>query len=194
MRDGRLAIGSPGESDGRITASGAVQPILWNEATGTYTGYRSISQDTSGVPDRNESQDNFGEHLTIARGLTAKGSYDVVIGAEESYGKLKDTGSVTVANFTRALYRTYTQSTKGMPGSPQAGDDFSHVGVVQGTTGVDTLLIGAPGEDTGQRKNVGRAVRSDGAKLDSSTTWTTIPLPDGASGMFDWGWDFGAEG
>ena len=193
MRAGRLAIGAPGESDGRLWASGLVQPIRWKEATATYTAYRAITQDTSGVPGSNEKDDNFGAHLAIARGLTAAGSYDILIGANEKVGKKVDAGSVTVANFTRSLYRTYTQSSSGIPGNPQSGDDFSRVGVLQGSAGVDTVLIGAPGETTNGIEDYGRAIRSNARKLTSKTTWTNIAVAAGApAGLRRWGLDFAA--
>ena len=193
MRDGRLAIGAPGEDDGRIGDAGLVQPLRWKEATATYTAYRAITQDTPGVAGSNEARDDFGARLAIARGLTATGSYDILIGASEDVGRKVDAGSVTVANFTRSLYRTYTQSSSGIPGNPQTRDDFFHVGVLQGTAGVDTVLIGAPGEDTGGVANLGRVVRSDGRKLTSRTAWSSVPVPpDAPSGIEQWGWDFAA--
>lgn len=193
MRDGRLAIAATRESDGRRWSSGLVQPIRWNEATLTYKAYRAITQDTPGVPGSNEEGDEFGLDLAIARGLTATGSWDIVIGAAESYGSREDAGSVTVANFTRSLYRTWTQATKGMPGNPEEDDDFWHVSVARGAAGVDTVLIGAPGEDSGGVANVGRVVRSDGKKLTSRTTWTTVPVPASApADLRHWGLDFGS--
>ncbi len=195
MRNGRLAIGAPGESDGRLWSSGLVQPIVWHEATGTYKAYRAITQDTSGVPGVNQEGDLFGEHVAIARGLTASGSYDILIGAAELHGKLGGAGSVTVANFTRSIYRTYTQSTRGIPGSSEARDYFEHVGVLRTSPAVDTVLIGAPGEDTGGVSGVGRAIRSDGRKLSSKTTWTSIPIPaDAPADLIHWGEDFAAIG
>lgn len=193
LRNGRLAIGAPGEADGKIYASGLVQPMVWHESKLTYTAYRAITQDTKGVPGSNEKDDQFGAHLAIARGLTASGSYDIVIGATEAYGRLADAGSVTVANLTRPLYRTYTQATKGVPGNPQAGDEFCHVGVLQGSAGIDTVLIGAPGEDSYGISDYGRVVRSDGKRLSSKTGWSSIGVPsDAPTGMVNWGFDFAA--
>lgn len=194
MRDGRLAIGIPGERDPRHWAAGQVQPILWNEATNTYTAYRAINQNTRGVPGTNESYDEFGSHLALARGLTASGSYDILIGADEGYGKLKAAGSVTVANFTRSLYRGYTQASAGIPGNPQAYDHFDRVGVLQNaTSGVDTVVIGSPGEDSNGTGNLGRVIRSDGRRLGATTTWSTVPIPsDAPRPTIGWGLDVGA--
>ncbi len=191
MRDGRLAIGAPGESDGRIRNAGLVQPIRWNEATGTYTAPRAISQGTPGVPGSNQAGDYFGTHLAIGRGLTASGSWDVVIGASEAHGKQRYAGAVTVANFSAARYRGYTQATRGVPDTPEAWDLFTTVGVLPGASGVDTVLIGAPGEDRGGVTDVGYAIRSDGKRLGASTTWTAIAIPaDAPAGMTEWGLGF----
>lgn len=194
MRSGRLVVGAPGEDDGSILDAGLVQPLTWSEADGSYTAHRAISQDTSGVPGSNERRDQFGLDVALARGLTASGSWDAVIGTAEAYGSRADAGSVTVANLTRSLYRTWTQATAGVPGSPEAGDAFHHVGVLQNANGVDTVLIGAPGEDSGGISNVGRVVRSDGKRLTSATKWASVPVPtDAPSGLIHWGWDFGAN-
>ncbi|MCA0297241.1 MAG: VCBS repeat-containing protein [Actinobacteria bacterium] len=189
FRDGRLAIGAPGESSGRIRNADLVQPILWHEATHTYAAYRSITQDTPGVPGADEKNDRFGTDVAVGRGITAPGSYDVVIGAEESIGSRKYAGSVTVANFTRKLYRGFTQATDGIPGNPQAGDDFCQVGILRGANGVDTVMIGAPGEDSNGIEDVGRVIRSNGTKLTSRTVWTNIAVPPG---LRMWGLTVGA--
>lgn len=195
MRNGRLAVGAPDEDDGRTRNTGLVQPIVWHEATRTYAAYRAISQDTPGVPGSNETEDRFGLQLTMARGLTASGSYDLLIGAEEDYGRLTDAGSVTVANISRALFRTITQATSGVPGSVEAGDFFSHVGVLRTSASVDTVLIGAPNEGSSGHRYAGYAIRSDGRRLGSATTWITITIPsDAPPGMTHWGVDFGAIG
>ncbi|MCA0297239.1 MAG: hypothetical protein LCH96_18400 [Actinobacteria bacterium] len=195
MLNGRLAIGVPGEADGSIRRAGLVQPIVWHESSRTYTAYRAITQDTKGVPDKNDKDDVFGTDVAMARGLTASGSYDILIGAEDGYGSLKQAGSVTVANFTKSLYRTFTQASAGVPGNSQAYDHFAVVGVLPGTSGVDTVLIGSPGEDSNGTDNVGRVIRSDGKKLGSKTVWTNIDIAAGApSGLVGWGLTVGAQG
>lgn len=193
MRDGRLAIGAPWESDGRILHTGLVQPIRWYETTRTFDAYRAISQDTPGVPGSNEEGDRFGSRVAIARGLTASGSYDILIGADEDVARATDAGSVTVANVTRSLYRTYTQATTGVPGTVEAGDHFLSVGVLRTSAAVDTVLIGAFGEDSGGRDNGGYAIRSDGRPVSANTRWTSIAIPaDAPGGLVGWGLDFAA--
>jgi hypothetical protein len=192
MRDGRLAIGVPGESGGGIRAFGLVQPVVWHEADLSYTARRSVTQDLAGVPGSNEAQDRFGQTVAIGRGLTAAGSWDIAIGANEKVGTHRGAGSVTVAGFTGSRFRSYTQRSPGLPGTVEAGDGFASVGVLATSAGVDTLLIGAPGEDSGGTGNAGYAVRSDGGRLGAGTAWTTIPVPGGAAaGLTGWGLDFG---
>lgn len=195
MLNGRLAIGVPEKDDGRKYAAGLVQPVVWHEATGTYTAYRAITQNTPGVPGANEEDDRFGLHVAMARGLTASGSYDIVIGATERVGTRDDAGSVTVANFSRSIYRTYTQSSKGIPGNPQTGDDFSRVGVLRSASGADRVLIGAPGEDSNGIDDLGRVIVSNGTRLTSKTVWTNLAVPSGApAGLRNWGISVGADG
>ncbi len=130
--------------------AGLVQPIRWHEATSTYTAYRAIHQGTRGVVGTNEAGDYFGSHVVVTRGLTATGSYDIAIGASEVVGKAYDAGSVTVANFTRPIYRTFTQNSRGVPGTAEPYDEFGGaLGVVRTSATTDTLLIGASGEDSG---------------------------------------------
>lgn len=192
MRDGRLAIGAPGESYGKAYNAGMVQPIKWNEAKKTYVAHRAIHQGTKGVPGKNEKNDRFGANLAIARGLSATGSYDILIGSYETVGKKQVAGSVTVANFTKKLFRTYTLATKGVPGAVKAGDAFSRVGVLRTSAGVDTVLIGAPGKaGSKSKKGAGYAIRSDGKKLRAATKWTVLTVPVGApSDLTGWGEDF----
>jgi hypothetical protein len=176
FRDGRLAIGAPGESIGKAVSAGQVQPLLWKESTSTWTAYRAINQGTSGVVGTNESGDQFGYQVLVTRGMTASGSYDIAISATETVGKAS-AGSVTIANVSRSLYRTLTQNTKGVPGTAETADDFgSGLGVLRTSGSRDTLLIGVPGEKRAlPSPPVGYAMRSDGKKLSSSTHWSSIP-------------------
>ncbi len=73
LRDGRLAVGVPLEDTGEAEDSGAVQPILWHEATATYTAYRRIKQGGNGVPGTDETTDWFGYQVVVTRGLTGAG-------------------------------------------------------------------------------------------------------------------------
>lgn len=176
FRDGRLAIGAPGESIGAAVHAGQVQPLRWQEATSRWTAYRAIHQGVRGVSGSNESGDQFGYLVVVTRGLTASGSYDIAISATERVGRAS-AGSVTVAHVSRPRYRTLTQATKGIPDTAETGDDFgAGLGVLRTSAARDTLLIGVPGE---QREvpagRVGFAMRSDGRQLSADTRWRPIP-------------------
>ncbi len=190
FRDGRLAIGAPGESIGKAVYAGQVQPILWHEAKSTWTAFRAINQGTRGVVGTNESGDQFGYNVLVTRGLTATGSYDIAISATEKVGT-SSAGSVTVANFRKAIYRTLTENTKGVPGTAQTADDFgAGLGVLRTSSARDTLLIGIPGKkETLPSQPVGNALRSDGKKLSSRTRWSMIPrLQDSGGAVYTaWG-------
>lgn len=191
LRDGRLAIGAERETVGRTEGAGIVQPVLWHPATNTYTAYRSISQNTKDVPGSNEKNDGFGSVLVVTRRLTANGSYDIAIGTPgEDVGSRTDAGSVTVANFSRSTYRTYTPESAHMPGTVERGDRFgASLAAVPGTSSRDSLLIGTPGERTSGCSTSGWVTRSNATLLGGSTRWSLIPAPcDGHHA--DWGTAF----
>jgi hypothetical protein len=103
-----------------------------------------------------------------------------------------DAGSLTIANFTRAIFRTYTQNSKGVPGTAKTYDGLgSAVGTLQTSPTTDTLLVGAIGEDAPGCHNLGYVVRTDGRKLSSATKWTTVPAPGCSSTRRFWGIAFG---
>lgn len=188
LRDGRLAIGVPTESLGRASDTGLVQPIRWYEGSGTYTAYRSIDQNTRGVAGSNKDGDAFGSVVLVTRGLTATGSYDIAIGTpDKKVGRAPWAGAVTVANFTKAIYRAYTQNTKGIPGTAESLDGFgSTLGVLRTSPAVDTLLIGAPAERSGKAQP-GYVIRSNGKRL-ASSKWTSVVAPKSDYRL--WGWNF----
>ncbi|NED85226.1 VCBS repeat-containing protein, partial [Streptomyces sp. SID11233] len=62
-----LIVGAPGETVGSAKATGAVT-VLFNKADGsgiTGTGSLFLSQNTSGVPNEDEADDNFGSEVHI---------------------------------------------------------------------------------------------------------------------------------
>ena len=133
--------------------------------------------------------------LTIARGLTGSGSYDVVVGTPmEGAGSIRYAGAVTIGSFDKAVYRTYTQSSKGVPGKPDrapseataSGDYFGNaVGTLPTSPTTDTLLIGAPGETNGECLTQGYVVRTDGKRLGSATRWTYLAPPTKGCSFYD---------
>jgi hypothetical protein len=195
LRDGRLAVGVPAETTGRARHTGRVQLFRWNASTRSFTPKASIDQNTPGVRDSNESGDGFGATLTIARGLTAPGSYDAVIGTpREKLGAARHAGAVTVASFTKRSYRTITQSSPGVPGIPDKapsealtdGDVFgAAIGTLPTSASTDTLLIGAPGETNGRCLNQGYVVTTDGKQLRAHTRWTYLKPPTTECSLYD---------
>lgn len=189
FRDGHLAIGAPGENIGRARDAGVVQPIRWNESSHSWTAYRAIHQGTAGVPGTNETGDGFGSTVLVTRGLTGAGSWDIAIGTPaEKIGSARGAGSVTVANFTKKVFRTFTQGRGGVPGGPEVADFFGNaLGSLRTPSGADTLLIAADGEGLAGCTDAGVVVRSDGGPLTSATTWASIAPPHcGADELF-WG-------
>ncbi len=194
-RDGRLAIGIPYESTAGVTQSGRVQLATWVASENRLRVGKSFDQNTRGVPGSNEKKDRFGGVLTIARGLTGRGSYDVVVGTPtEGSGRIRYAGSVTVGSFTKAVYRTYTQDSPGVPGKPDRapseatadGDYFGYaVGTLPTSPTADTLVIGAPGETNGDCLTQGYVVRTDGKRLSSSTRWAYLAPPTKGCSFYD---------
>ncbi len=206
LRDGYLAIGTPHESLGKAKYAGQVQLMRWNAAAAAFKSVRALDQNTKGVVGTNESRDYFGTAVVIARGLTATSSYDVVIGTPfERVGSATAAGAFTVASFTKPTYRTYTQNTKGVPGTAERpdeqalyGDRFGAAfGVLATSATTDILAVGAPGETNGDCLNQGYVILSDGKRLSSSTRWTRLSPPTTGCSHFDaevfmgWGAGFG---
>ncbi|MFT4108711.1 hypothetical protein, partial [Propionicimonas sp.] len=195
LRDGWLAVGVPYETTGRAVQTGRVQLLAWDPASGGFAARKSVDQNSRGVAGTNESKDRFGGVLAIARGLTATGSVDVVVGVpNEDVGRIKAAGSVTIVNTATTASRTYTQNSKGVPGSADRapsealadGDYFGWaIGVLPTATGVDTLAIGAPGETNGDCLTQGYVVLSDGKRLGSATTWTYLKPPTTGCSHYD---------
>lgn len=187
LRDGYLAISNPHETIDKAKLVGTVTPVKWDRASNTYKAYRLISQGTPGVPGANEPGDYFGDSLWITRGLTAANSYDIAIGAPgETVGSKNAAGAVVVANFSKSIYRGYTESTRGVPGAAEKGDQFGGwVTSLPAEDGAERLVIGSPGEVTTNCDVTGAVVLSSPGRLTSATTWADIAPPCG-SGLSAW--------
>lgn len=195
LRDGRLAVGVPRETTGGVAQAGRVQLFRWDPATAAFRPGRSLDQNTPGVPGTNERNDRFGGVLAIARGLTGAGSYDVVVGVpNEDAGTIRSAGAVTVASFTSSTAHTFTQDSRGVPGTveraaSEATADGEYFGAAVGTLPtsptVDTLVIGAPGETNGECLTQGYVTMTDGRRLASSTRWTYLAPPTSGCSYYD---------
>ncbi len=179
LRDDRLAIGVPGENIGRARDAGLVQPVLWRPSTHRITAYRAIHQGTSGVVGTNESNDEFGTVVQVTRGLTATGSYDIAIGTPyEKVGTARAAGSVTVANFSAKVFRTYTENSSGVPGKAEQTDFLGwSLSALPTSATTDTMYAGAVNESVGVCDDAGVVLRTDGKRLSRSSVWTSIPPP-----------------
>jgi hypothetical protein len=150
-----LAVGVPGEDDGSTRDSGAVNVIYGSREGLSARGDQLWSQDSRGVPGRAEVGDRFG---TVASGdFDGDGYADLAVGAPgETLGKRSEAGGVTVLYGTRhglasSRSRSFTQSTLGVPGSPDVRGRFGAAlaaGDFNGDHRTD-LAIGAPRDDVG---------------------------------------------
>ncbi|MCA0297238.1 MAG: hypothetical protein LCH96_18395 [Actinobacteria bacterium] len=188
LRDGRLAIGVPEEQLGRARAAGLVQPVRWSQVTMRYRAQRAIHQGTPGVSGSNETADRFGTAVLVTRGITASGSYDIAIGTpHEGVGRARYAGSVTVASFDKATYRTWTQASAAVPGVAEDGDLFgASLGVVTTPGRPDSVVVGAPAEDVTDCPDAGAVTRSTG-RVRSTSAWIRLNPPPCSATSVSWG-------
>lgn len=177
LRDGYLAVGVPWENVDGVADAGRVQLFRWNETTKSFVPGRSIDQGTKGVVGTNEKADRFGSSLAIGVGLTGSGSYDVIVGSpDENVGSAVNAGSVTVLNYSKVIYRTYTQSTSNVPGAAKKyrwfGHDVRSVGSKSGAESLAATYVGVRDADgTASRFDL---VYTNPGKLTSATKWHTL--------------------
>ncbi|MGW7410773.1 VCBS repeat-containing protein [Streptomyces sp. NPDC054833] len=127
-----LVVGDPDEPDnpGADGAPGGRVLLWYGSAHGIARDAKPVqlTQNTPGVPDASEKQDNFGGALAVAD-LNRDGLADIVVGAPlEDTGK-RNAGQVTVipGRRTGALgggAYAFTQDTAGIPGAGEAEDAF----------------------------------------------------------------------
>src|SRR6266511_2155184 len=91
-----LAVGTPSEDVGTTVNAGAVT-VLYGSAAGlSATGSQQFTQDTAGVPDAVEGDDDFGEPLATGD-FNNNGVDDLAVGApSEDVGAAVNGGSVNV--------------------------------------------------------------------------------------------------
>ena len=160
---GELAVGVPGENNGR----GIAQTLEGGAGGFGPIATVSVSQDTAGVPDSAEAGDGFGAALA-AGDVNADGEADLAAGAPGENGTgdglFNGAGAVTLLlGSADGLIGTgsqhWTQDTTGVEGVAGGKDDFGSalaMGPLDNGSTAD-LAIGAPGDNIGSIVGAGSA-------------------------------------
>ncbi len=116
------------------------------------------TEDTPGVAGVAEEGDRFGQVLAPDGGPT------IIVGTPgEDLGTVRDAGAVSVLYLDPSMRwsgSTFAQSTPGVPGEPETGDEFgwSVTGFALASNEFITFTVGTPKEDIGTLEDVGSAV------------------------------------
>ncbi len=162
-----LVVGSPGATVGSDTSAGAIR-VFYGSASGLGAGGDFFTQDSSGIAGVAETDDFFGEKLTIGD-FDCDGYADVAIGTpREDIGSDTDAGGVNVlygsATGLSSVNDFYGQDTGGVNGVAEDDDNFAGALVALNVDGdssgghdCDDLFLGVPGEDISSATDAGYA-------------------------------------
>lgn len=183
FRDHYVLIGVPGETIGKAYYTGQVHILNFDSSTRKWRSLRAVSQDTKGIPGVNRTGDYFGS--SVALGINTVDQLTAVVGAP---GKAVDNklgaGAVVMfrANRSGGLTKLITQATSGVPGTPEAADQFgasvSVLGgdIYDGEAMRDGVVVGAPGEDIGTISDAGTV-----SYTRTMSNWYSLALEDTGS-------------
>jgi hypothetical protein len=146
-----VLVGVPRADSSGKRDSGAVT-LLQPNAAGQVSLAQTWTQDSRAVPGSAEAGDQFGAAVT----------QDAVGVPGEDLGKRRDAGTVQLFALGRlgqglTPTRSYSQSTKRVPGKAESGDRFG-ASLAEGTLFCQEqwdLAVGAPGEDLGRARDAG---------------------------------------
>ena len=163
-----LAVGVPGEGVGSIASAGAADIILGSAAGLTAAGNEDWSQNSAGVLNKSETDDEFGLSVTIGD-FNGDGFGDLGVGVPledlVSGGSTRtDAGGVNVlygsaTGLTSTDDDFWSQDATGIVGIVESGDWFGYAigaGDFDGN-GFDDLIVGVPLEDITQIVEAGGA-------------------------------------
>jgi hypothetical protein len=184
-RSGTVAIGIWGQ-DTAARKSGVVQLLSWPDSTNrSYRAGRVFKR--GGEANTGDLNWQFGDEVTVARGLTAKNSTDLVISGQDGVSG----ASVTVANIRTSKRTVLTSATAYLPQRSWFEEGYVVTGVIRSTATKDQLVMRVS-DDT--RPTCGPdssyvSVTSPGV-IGSQSSWTQLPPPDCSTGYGAWGSSF----
>jgi hypothetical protein len=195
-----IAVGDPGATVNGKAQAGAVRVIY-----GHGVAPQTFTQGMSTVGGGAETGDGFGTTVQIGD-IDWDECVDLVVGVpSEDLGTAKDAGMLHVIYGSPAglgkgkAPSVWTQGNNGFAGGAEAGDRFgAALSYGKDRVGYPHLLVGAPGEDLGSKKDAGMAYSRHyyGRASDGRTVLGTFALTQdttGVDGTAESGDQFGAS-
>ncbi|WP_223280739.1 integrin alpha [Streptomyces antnestii] len=197
--DALLAVGTPTESVGTVTDSGAVS-VIRIQPSGTYTELAAIDASADGVDGFPTKGDFFGQRVAIANTDTSVVSSDATIRLAvgipgRDVAGVKDAGVVQILRpldvSIGANDKIITRAVSGsvLPGTATARD-YTGISLTAGTT---NLYVGVPYSKASDTPK-GALYSIPWTDITGSTTTGTTTFKPGAGGIPDAGTSFGVVG